>query len=284
VLAARALRLLPGWRRRGDARLVRFLSRAGPIAPWPWHRWLFGAACDGLVCVSDQTVRENRRIRGGRTIAATTGAVALASLSPARSPRAVRRVLGVPEEAPLIAVVARMQRHRGFDLLLAALRELLVTHPEARLLVIGRGTHADEVVGAPARAMGIESRIVHAGYRSDDYADVLTAADCCTYLVPGSDGTCRALLEAAALGLPLVGSRRGAIPDIISNGQTGRLVEETPEDLASAWRALLEDPGARRAMGRAARADARVRFSPDRQAAWIERFYREVLAASGASS
>ena len=100
--------------------------------------------------------------------------------------------------------------------------------------------------------------------------------DLCTSLVPGSGGTCRELLQAAALGLPMVGTRRGAIPEIISNGQTGLLVEEDPRALSVAWRRLLDDSTARREMGEAARRDAHVRFRPDRHAAWMESFYELV--------
>ena len=53
--------------------------------------------------------------------------------------------------------------------------------------------------------------MIFAGYRDRDYVDVLRAADVFTLLVPGSDGTCRALLEATACGLPAVTTRRGAL-------------------------------------------------------------------------
>ena len=67
--------------------------------------------------------------------------------------------------------------------------------------------------------------------------------DLFTYLVPGSDGTCRALREAAALGLPLVGTRRGAIPEIIVPGETGLLVEpESARALAAGLGEVLADP------------------------------------------
>jgi glycosyltransferase involved in cell wall biosynthesis len=126
--------------------------------------------------------------------------------------------------------------------------------------------------------MGLEANVVFAGYRVEDYLDVLGAMDLFTFLVPGSDGTCRALLQAAALGLPLVGTRRGAIPEIIANGQTGLLVAEDPIAIATAWAGLLEDTDRRMDMGRAAKRDAFIRFRPDRFAAWMERFYEKVSA------
>ena len=282
VLAARALGLgRPFFARAGRrARLVRFLSQAAPLRDWPWQRWLFGPACDGLICVNDATTRALRGWRGGRPVASTTGAVDLAALAVRQPAGEIRRRLGVSAGAPLVSVVARMQPHRRFDLLLAALGRVVRRHPDVKLVVLGRGTRADAVVDEPARALGLSDHVVRVGYRVADYADLLAATDLFTFLVPGSDGTCRALLQAAALGLPMVGTRRGAIPEIISNGQTGILVDEDPDALAAAWGALIEDPARRRAMGEAARRDALERFEPDRHASWVERFYEEVRAGS----
>ena len=283
VLAARALGLgprFPPWGEvpKGGPRLVRFLSHADPIAAWPWNRWLFGRGCDGLLGVSEGVARQMRPFRGGRALASTTGAVEFSSLlKPKRSRAEVRAELGVDASAPLIGVVARMQEHRRFDLLLAAFKGLVRDYPEARLMLVGRGSRMQEVAVEPAKRMGLGERVIFAGYRNADYADVLRAMDLFTFLVPGSDGTCRALLQAAAMGLPLVGTRRGAIPEIISNGQTGLLVDEEPEALAAAWSAMIRDPERRHEMGRAAGQDALERFQPDRWAAWMERFYNEVL-------
>ena len=198
--------------------------------------------------------------------------------------RDARRALGVPEDAFLIGIVARMQAHRRFDLLLAAMARLVIQHPEARLVIFGRGTRAEEVVAKPVRALGLERNVVLAGYRTDDYVRLLAAMDLFTYLVPGSDGSCRALREAAALGLPLVGTRRGAIPEIIVEGETGLLVDEEPAALAGAFAELIRDPARRRAMGEAARRDAQVRFAPERQAEFVERFYESVWRSAPTSS
>jgi glycosyltransferase involved in cell wall biosynthesis len=280
VLAARALRLgLRGGDTRKRARLVRFLSTTDPIRAWPWNRWLFGAGCDGLVCPSRTAVEANRPLRRGRPIRAMSGAVDLARLEVRKPPAEVRAGLGVPEGATLVGVVARMQSHRRFDLLLEALRRILPEKPNVHLVLIGRGTRADHVVSRPAVDLGVASNVVLAGYRVDDYADVLGAMDLFTYLVPGSDGTCRALLQAAALGLPLVGTSRGAIPEIIRDGETGLLVSEDAESIASAWSRLLGDPDRLRKFGERARRDAEVRFRPERLASALDAFHRELVGS-----
>lgn len=296
VLAARALARGPFAGRStrtggaaASARIVRSWSKAEAIPARPWNRWLFGRGCDGLLCVSEGAAAAQRRIRPTGPRAGTPGGVDLAGLAAAAAPAAPtapspRRVLGVPDDAILIGVVARMQAHRRFDLLLAALARLVARHPEARLVIFGRGTRAEEVVGKPMRALGLEDQVVLAGHRGDDYATLLAAMDLFVYLVPGSDGSCRALREAAALGLPLVATRRGAIPEIVADGETGILVDEDPAALAEALSQLIRDPGRRRAMGDAARRDARERFAPERFAAFVEAFYAEVLRSAPISS
>ena len=270
--------------RGSSAAVVRTLAGSQLISGAPWNRWLFGPGADGLLCCSSEVERACARLRFGRPTVACLGAVDPARFRPSsgggQDSRARQRAkLGLALDAPVIGVVARVQRHRRFDLLLEAMRELLQTHPRARLLIVGRGTHIDEVARRPAAALGIAEQVVFAGYRRDDYSDVLRALDLLTFLVPGSDGTCRAVLEASACGLPTVATRRGALPEIVLDGETGLLIEENPRALASAWRRLIDDPAARAALGARAAARAGDVFQPDRLAADVEALYRRALAA-----
>jgi glycosyltransferase involved in cell wall biosynthesis len=98
-----------------------------------------------------------------------------------------------------------------------------------------------------------------------------------TLLVPGSDGTCRALLEAAACGVPAVVLARGALPELVVHGQTGLVVPETSGALAEAWGALLRDAERRATLGRAAAERARCLFTPQRFAAEVEAIYAATL-------
>jgi len=279
-----AVRAAAERRRGGRTRVARTHPGASKLPRWPWARWLFGPATDALFCVSPGTARANARARRGRPIAGAFGAVDLARFAPRPPDAALRGALGLVPEDRVVGIVARVQPRRRFDLLLAAMARLVRIEPRARLLVVGRGTRFDETVREPALRMGLADRVVFAGYRSDDYADVLRSSDIFTLLVPGSDGTCRALLEAAACGIPAVTTRRGAFPEIVAHGETGLVVEEEPEALARAWRALLADEGRRAALGAAARQRAEALFSPGRLAEQVEQLYREAGAGWRASA
>lgn len=272
-----ALRARGTWRRSERPAVVRSWRRAEPPARDPFSRWLFGRGCDGLVCVSPGAAEAATPLRSGRPVTGCFGAVDLERFRPDPVAQAARESLGLPADALVVGIVARVQPHRRFDLLLEAAARLFEAEPRARLLVVGRGTRRRELAEEPAHRLGIADRVVFAGWRGPDYAAVLRSIDLFTFLVPGSDGTCRALLEAAACGIPAVTSRRGALPEIVRDGETGVLVDEAPESLADAWLGLLRDPDRRSKLGAAARERAETEFVPARFAESVDALYREVL-------
>ena len=289
LVSARGVELVHAWHtrdhllavmatlgRRKQA-LVRNMRSAVPPLATPWTRWLLGRATDALVCVSPGSVERWRGVRGARPMFGVFGAVDPTRFYPDRAEPAVRESLGLKPEHRVVGIVARVQPHRRFDLLLGAAAELFRADPAARLLVIGRGTRHAQLAEEPAARLGIADRVVFAGYRTEDYARILRTIVVFTLLVPGSDGTCRALLEAAACGVPAVVSRRGARPELVVHQETGLVVPETPSALAEAWGALLRDAGRRAVLGRAAAERARRLFTPQRFAAQLEDVYAAAL-------
>lgn len=276
-----ALRAARGLRPRGAPSVVRSYRRAEPIPVRPWNRWLFGPGTDGLLCVSPESAARNAGLRAGRPLAGVFGAVDLARFVPGGQDSVARKALGLEPEHRVVGIVARVQPHRRFDLLLAAAEKLFAADPLARLVVIGRGTRRVDLAEAPAQRLGIADRVIFAGYRELDYAALLRSLDVFTFLVPGSDGTCRALLEAAACGVPAVTTRRGALPEIVRDGETGVLVDEDPAALARGWLRLLADSALCARLGTAAAADARVRFAPERFAHAVEVLYRAARDSAG---
>jgi colanic acid/amylovoran biosynthesis glycosyltransferase len=94
------------------------------------------------------------------------------------------------------------------------------------------------------------------------------------------EGLSVVMLEAAATGVPVVGSRIGGIPDGVVDGETGLLAPERDADaLAQCIGALLDDPAARLGMNVRARAHIEARFDIRRQTELLEGFYDSVLSA-----
>jgi glycosyltransferase involved in cell wall biosynthesis len=92
--------------------------------------------------------------------------------------------------------------------------------------------------------------------------------------VPGSDGSCRAVLETMAMEIPTIASRRGILPETVASGETGLLCDETPESLAAAFADLWRDPARWQARGKAARKRILESHTVALQAERLERHYR----------
>ena len=125
----------------------------------------------------------------------------------------------------------------------------------------------------PMERLGISSHVILAGYRIDDYVDILACMDIFVLLTPGSDGTARAVREAMAMGKPVVVARKGMLPELVEHGVTGVVVEERPEKLYEVLKDLVGDGKKRQKMGGAARNYALEHFVLQEQAGRVEEFY-----------
>jgi glycosyltransferase involved in cell wall biosynthesis len=120
--------------------------------------------------------------------------------------------------------------------------------------------------------------VIFTGYRDRDLGGVLAALDCFVLMGAGSDESCRAALEAMAVGRPVVALPVGALPETVVDGETGRLVlEEDPAALSTALMEIIKDPGRAREMGSAGRRRVIELFSPTSRVRQTEECYRELL-------
>jgi glycosyltransferase involved in cell wall biosynthesis len=180
----------------------------------------------------------------------------------------------------VIGIVARVQRHREFDIILEAVRRVRNRVPNLRVLVVGRGTHIHEVLLKPAQAMGLSDIVTSVGYLDgESYVGALEAMSAKLFMVPGSDGTCRAVREAMAMGKPVIATKRGILPEMVSDGVEGIIIDPNPESLANAMVRLANSPELVKTLGKNALRKARDRFSLRRQAEHTEKLYQEILQA-----
>ncbi len=159
----------------------------------------------------------------------------------------------------VVLAVAHLIPEKGIDVALRALAELPA---DVVLWVVGDGSEAGRLRRLQAE-LGLGERVRFLGPQRN-VAPYMQAADClaCPSLWAEAAGLVN--LEAQAVGLPVVGSRTGGIPEYIAEGETGLLF--TPGDfreMAECIRQLLGDRQLCRRMGQAARAHALRRFSPE---------------------
>jgi len=187
-----------------------------------------------------------------------------------------RERFGIDLNDPLVGIVARVQPHRRFDVFLKAIDSVIKEVPSLKVLIIGRGTHIREVAEKPVEKMGLKNHVIFTGYQLDEYAEVLAALDMKVFLVPGSDGSCRAVRESMAMGKPVIVARRGMLPEIVEDGVSGIVVEDTPENLAGAIVSLVRDVPMRKKMGEAAMRRMQNEFNLEAQSGMVEEVYKEL--------
>jgi glycosyltransferase involved in cell wall biosynthesis len=243
--------------------------------------------CDATVLVSQQDLAEGVAlgvlspdgVADGKTVVIRSGVElgALAPLDPAAR-RTLRAAEGVLDARPVISLVQRLSPPKTPLVFVHALPRILAERPNVAVWIVGDGPlrAATEVAVA---ATGLGSRIRFLGLRKDA-PDLLAASDV-TVHSSLREGLPRVVLEALAVGTPLVATNVGGVSDAVVDSINGLLVPpEDPAALAGAVLATLADPAAaarRVAAGRAAVRPFSARQMLDDQHA----LYRRLLARRG---
>jgi|SRR5215469_12918736 len=191
------------------------------------------------------------------------------------------------EEVPAILHVARLVEVKGTGYLLRAFATVARRYDNVQLVIIGDGP-LQRSLRSLAASLGLQDRVRFLGALS--HADVLAWMRKAAMLVlPGIstatgrvEGLGLVLLEAAATGVPAIGSRVGGIPEGVIDGHTGYLVpERDPDALARRIGELLADPARRHRMGAEGRTLVERRFDIDLQTAKLESLYDSLVSDAG---
>ena len=186
-----------------------------------------------------------------------------------------RRRLGIPPDAYVVGTVGRLELQKGHAVLLQAMRKVAITCPVAWLLLVGGGSQEWPLRRA-ADELGLTDRITFAGERSDVPA-LLGALD--LFVLPSLwEGLPLVLLEAMASGVPVVATRVGGVPEVVSDGATGILVDPMrPDQLAAAIIRCRNDPNGLARMTEAGRRWVEAHASIQAYARRLEALYRELF-------
>lgn len=189
---------------------------------------------------------------------------------------AVGALLGLPDDVPWLLAVGMMRpgaKVASYRLLGRALAGL--ADKPWQLIVVGDGPARSEVVEALAPLAG---RVRLAGAAEPARLRGFYAAADLMVWPAIQEAYGMALLEAQAAGLPVLAGDVGGVPDIVRDGETGRLVPEgDAASFAAALRGLLDDPAARLRMGEAARRNVLARHGVAAAAAALDGWLRDTL-------
>src|SRR5205814_9458002 len=136
-----------------------------------------------------------------------------------------RRRLGLPPEGPLIGIVGRLQRSKGMHVLVEALPSVLRSYPDAQCVVVG-GSHAAEAdypayLQGRIAALDLGQRVRCVGWQRN-IPEWVQAMDVIVSATDG-EGFGMAIVEAMALGKPVVAGNTGGPAEILTEGVTGLL-------------------------------------------------------------
>lgn len=190
---------------------------------------------------------------------------------PRRSREAVRRELGLGDEV-LLMHSSNLRSVKRIDLLLEAAARIR-PRESFKLLILAGGDFAP--FAKEARRLGLADRLI---VRENilEIEEYLQAADLGFY-TSENESFCLSILEAMFFGRPSVATRVGGIPELVIDGETGALAPfGDAESLARAVERLIRDEKRRAAMGEAARARAKAKFSAHTIVPAYERLYRRV--------
>lgn len=260
-----------------------FLALSNPLARglfWLYDRALFALTADAVITVSDRvrTGIVQSGIAPERKVISIHNGIETARFAPDRTrSEAVRRSLGIGENQPLVTTVARLVWFKGLHDLLEAASLVLKERTDARFLIVGSGQQLDEL-RAKAGALDISDKIIFAGERRD-IPDILAAADIFA-LTSVSEGLPISILEAMAVGLPVVATDVGGISELVADGKTGFLAPaRSPREIANRLLRLLRDPDMRRTFGAAGKDRVMRSFSPEQMVLQTNNLYRQLLSA-----
>jgi len=230
---------------------------------------------DHFIAVS-QGLRD-RLIDGGipaNEVTVIYNGVSLEEIRPSSEPGAVRQTMGFLPETPLVGIVARLHEVKGHSHFLEAARSILQQRPGVRFLVVGAGPYRP-VLEKMAADFGIKDQVVFTGFRDDVYS---LMADLDLLVISSLwEGFGLTAIEAMALGVPVVATEVGGLPEVVLHGETGLLAPPAnPAALARNILWMLDHPGEASSMAEKGGQIVREKFTSTVMARRTEELYRRV--------
>ena len=187
-----------------------------------------------------------------------------------------RQLLGIGNQEQVIVTVASLTANKGHGILLDALGPVMEKTPDVSLLVVGDGPLREELT-EKARALGMAPRVIWAGLRKDVFR-LLRLSD--LFVLPSlyREGLSLAVIEAMAVGLPVVCTNLSGMSELVRHPESGLLVPPgDAAELSGAISSLLGDSSRRKQMGRNGREIYERNFTSERMIRRIEGIYDQCL-------
>ncbi len=256
-------------------RVTRSLVRGGErLTNWLAHRVLFVSRADLEFCVREGLCSDARAVHQGSGVDLHHfDAAAL----PADTRVTVRRELGIGPDAPIVLTVGRFVRDKGYEELVAAITTIRRDHPDVRFVWLAPVMRGETDTLPQSLSVALGESVVHLSSVRDP-RPYYVAAD---VLVHPShrEGVSRVLMEAAAMGLPILASDIPGCREVVTDGVTATLfVAGDAASLTGALNRWLADRPAASDRAEEARSDVRRRFDQNALTQRVANIYRSLTA------
>lgn len=256
-----------------------------------WRRRLFRwlealAVCwaDRMIFISQPLVDWARRegiLRKKTRYAKIYSGIEVEKFRPAGAAKkmAARKCWAIPDDAFVVGIVSKLWEGKGHAILIEAFSVAAAGAENSRLVIVGEGPLRADLEAMVFRK-GLSEKVLFTGFQAD-VAPIIATFDL-SVLPSFFEGMGRVLLEAMAMGVPVIGSDVGGIPDLIRHGREGLLVP--PGDaaaLAEAIAKVVKNPQSAEKMGRAGTKRVSEKFSARKMVQDIEQVYLDALKEKG---
>ena len=189
--------------------------------------------------------------------------------------KALLATYDIPEHHTVIGAVGRLDRIKNLSGLIQAAPQILKNFPDTTFLIAGEGAEKQNL-SAQAKKAGLENHVVFTGF-VNNMPKLMHSIDILAHTAL-SEGVPNVVLEAMAMGKPVVATEVGGVPELIIHEKNGLLIPpDDAETLAHTLCDVLKNPQKQTALGRAARHHAETTFNREAKRDELEALFQSIV-------
>jgi glycosyltransferase involved in cell wall biosynthesis len=259
-------------------KIIRIRHISNPLNRNMTTQLLYRRLLDMVVVTGGERTRQGLIERDGLAadrVAAFPIGLDVEYFRPAPADSNLRLELGLPKSQLLVGIISYLRTYKGHEYFIEAARRIAEKRGDVTFIIVGEGPE-EQTIRTLIEQLGLTSRIRMMGFR-DDLLNVFRSLD--VFAIPSVEGDTipQVLMQALSMGVPVVSTTVGSIPDVVIEGETGFVV--APRDgmaLAERILQLCEDAVLRARMGTNGRTLVKRSYSIDKMLDRMEAVYRNL--------